>query len=162
MFYRYRFESEIYPSLSRIPLHVRMKLDLAGVAISLKTWLSFNLEERWVLCHLPVETEEEREIFSLYLDFLSHRYQRESPALIPPVINPPWENLDRIPNPVRAKSEEKEGAVMLEEWRRWNSCQRYALFKLSISKNEPEQLYEALREFREGKDRDRDLRQRRK
>ena len=39
MFYRYRFESEIYPSLNRIPLHVRMKLDLAGAKISLKTSL---------------------------------------------------------------------------------------------------------------------------
>ena len=58
MFYRYRFESEIYPSLSLIPLHVRMKLDITGVKISLKTWLSFSVEECWVLCHLTVETEE--------------------------------------------------------------------------------------------------------
>jgi hypothetical protein len=42
MFYRYHFESEIYPTLSLIPLHVRMKLDITGIKISLKTWLAFG------------------------------------------------------------------------------------------------------------------------
>lgn len=149
MFYRHRFESEIYPSLSLIPLHVRMKLDLTGVKISLKSWLAFSLEERTVLCHLPVETEEERKNFSSYLDFLSRRYLGEEAARVPAVADPPWENLDRIPDSVQAKSMERGNTVTFEEWRGWNLCQRYALFKLSISKNEPEQFYQALREFRE-------------
>src|SRR6266536_578206 len=75
MFHHYRHESDIYPSLSRIPLHVRMKLDVTGIKISLKDWLAFSIEERTVLCHLPVETEEEKQVFSSYLDFLSRRYR---------------------------------------------------------------------------------------
>ncbi|MFQ5904528.1 MAG: nitrate reductase associated protein [Candidatus Binatia bacterium] len=150
MFYRYRFESEIYPSLSLIPLHVRMKLDLTGGKISLKGWLAFSLEERWVLCHLPVETEEERKNFSSYLDFLSRRYLGEKAASVPPMTDPPWEDTGRIPESVQAKSKERGQAVTLKEWNQWNLCWRYALFKLSISKNEPEKFYEALREFREG------------
>ncbi len=149
MFYRYRFESEIYPSLSLIPLHVRLKLDLTGVKISLKGWLAFSLEERWAACHLPVETEEERKTFSSYLDFLSRRYLGENAASVPPITDPPWEDLGRVAEPVQAKSKGIGEAVTLKEWSQWNLLQRYALFKLSISKRQPEQFYEALREFRE-------------
>lgn len=150
MFCRYRFESEIYADLSRLPLHVRMKLDLTGVKISLKSWLAFSLEERWALCHLPIESEEERKNFASYLDFLSRRYTGRAAELVPPVGDPPWENLRRIPDSVQARSKEREQEVTFQEWERWHSGQRYALYKLSISKNEPEQFYEALREFREG------------
>lgn len=149
MFYRYRFESEIYPSLNLIPLYVRMKLDLTGVKISLKSWLAFSLEERTVLCHLPVETEEERKNFSSYLDFLSRRYLGNKATLVPPVTDPPWENPDRIPESVQLRSKEMGQEVTLKEWSQWHPCQRYALFKLSISKNEPEQFHQALQEFRE-------------
>ncbi|MFQ5683825.1 MAG: nitrate reductase associated protein [Candidatus Binatia bacterium] len=151
MFYRYRFESEVYPSLSRVPLHVRMKLDLTGIKISLKIWLVFSLEERWVLCHLPVDTEEERNNFSSYLDFLTRRYLKEKAALVPPVADPPWKDPGRIPDTVQARGDKTGQAVQLDEWRTYDLYQRYALFKLSISKNEPEQFYVALREFRKGK-----------
>ncbi|MEK7377264.1 MAG: nitrate reductase associated protein [Candidatus Binatota bacterium] len=150
MFYRYRFESEVYPTLSRIPLHVRMKLDLTGVKISLKSWLAFSLEERNVLCHLPVETDEERRVFSSYLNLLSRRYFGEDAALGSPVSDPPWEELARIPDSVQARGNETDKAVTVEEWSRWDLGQRYALFKLSISKNEPEVFFAALKEFREG------------
>ena len=151
MFYRYRFESKIYPTLSLIPLHVRMKLDLTGVKISLKSWLAFSFEEREVLCHFPVETEEERKTFSIYLDSLVRRYSGEKAELVPAIKDPPWENQDHIPESVLGKSKQTGREVTHEEWGQWNLCQRYALFKLSIAKNEPEQFYEALREFREGK-----------
>ena len=149
MFYRYRFESEIYPTLRLIPLHVRMKLDLTGVKISLKTWLAFSMEERAALCHLPAETEEEKTTFVSYLDFLSRRYFDEEVVLISPVTDPPWEKPDRIPDPVQSRSKETGRAVTTQEWSHWDLCQRYALFKLSVSKNEPEQFFAALREFRE-------------
>ena len=74
MFYRFRCESEFYPALSRVPLHARMKLDLAGVKLSLKDWLAFSFEERTVLCHFPVDAEEEMRVFIAYLEFLSEKY----------------------------------------------------------------------------------------
>lgn len=151
MFYRYRFEAEIYPTLSRIPLNVRMKLDLTGVKISLKSWLAVSFEERQVLCHLPVETEEEKNAFHAYVDFLSTRYFGEKAAQIPTMSNAPWEDRESIPDSVVLKSKESGRDVSPEEWRQWNLHQRYALFKLSISKNEPEAFHETLLEFREGK-----------
>ncbi len=148
MFYRYNFESEIYPLLSLIPLHVRMKLDITGIKTSLKTWLVFSMEERWVLCHLPVETEEEREKFSSYLAFLTRRYIGEEPSRVQAVTDPSWEDSGQVPDSVRAKSDGIDCPVTLEEWSRWNTYQRFALFKLSVSKNEPEKFYQALQEFR--------------
>jgi hypothetical protein len=149
MFRRYRFESEIYPALSRIPLHVRMKLDLTGIKIALQTWLAFSHEERQVLCHLPVETAEERGVFSAYLDSLSRRYLGEKVSQDPPATDHPWKDPGRVPDPVQAKSGEIGQVVTLGEWSGWDLYQRYALWKLSISKNEPEQFYRGLREFRE-------------
>lgn len=154
MFYRYRFEMEIYPTLSRIPLHVRMKLDLTGVKISLKTWLAFSLEERHALCHLPVETEEEKKTFVSFLDSLSRRYLGENAVVVAPISDPPWEDRDHIPDSVLRRSREGHGEVMPEEWHRWNPYQRYALYKVSISKNEPEQFYDLLGEFREAASRE--------
>ena len=148
MFCRYRFESEIYPSLSRIPLHVRMKLDRTGVKISLKSWLAFSWEERTALCHLPVETEEERSAFTSYLDFLSRRYLGEAAGRIPAIENPPWEDRERIPESVEARSRTAGEPITLAEWNHWAAHQRYALFKLAISTSEPAEFYEALREFR--------------
>ncbi len=148
MFYRFGFESEIYPDLSRIPLHVRMKLDLTGVRISLKDWLAYEMEERGVLCHLPVETKEEKENFVSYLHFLSRRYLGQEAALTEPVVDPPWENSGRMPDSVQARSKEAGQAITTDEWNSWNHCQRYAAYKLSISKNEPEKFKEALLEFR--------------
>ncbi len=148
MFYRYQFESEIYPSLSLIPLHVRMKLDITGIKISLKTWLAFSVEERWVLCHLPVETEVERENFSSYLAFLTRRYVGEELARVQAVTNPPWEDSGQVPDSVRAKCDGIDRPVTLEEWSQWNAYQRFALSKLSVSTNEPEKFYQALQEFR--------------
>lgn len=149
MFYRHRFESEIYPTLRLIPLHVRMKLDLTGVKISLKNWLAFSLEERWALCHLPVATEEESRVFCSYLDFLLQRYFGEEAPRVASVIDPPWEDPSRVPESVQARSKETGQTVTAQEWTQWDPCQRYALFKLSASKNEPEQFFAALQEFRE-------------
>ncbi len=150
MFYRYRFESEIYADLSRIPLHVRLKLDLTGVKISLKDWLAYSMDERGVLCHLPVETEEEKKTFASYLDFLSWRYQGKEAELTKPVADPPWNKVDGIPDSVLAKSKDIGKPVTTDEWNRWNVYQRYAVYKLSISKNEPEKFEQALQEFRTG------------
>ena len=148
MFPRYDFESEIFPSLNRISLHVRMKLDLTGTRISLNAWLAFSLEERWVLCHFPVAAEEERKSFVSYLDFLSLRYLGERVEVASSLLDPPWENAARVPEAVEASSKEMGNPVTLDEWARWEPHRRYVLFKLAISKNEPEQFHAALREFR--------------
>lgn len=151
MFYRFRCESEFYPTLSRVPLHVRMKLDLAGIKFSLKDWLAFSLEERTVLCHLPVDAPDERQAFIAYLEFLSRKCLGAPLALTAPANRLLWDNVDRIPEPVAAKSAARNQSVAVEEWARWNFFQRYALYKTAISENEPEAFFDILKELREAK-----------
>jgi hypothetical protein len=152
MFYRYQCESDIYPSLSRIPLHVRMKLDVTGIKISLKDWLAFSIEERTVLCHVPVETEEEKQAFASYLDFLSRRYRGEPVTTTAAMSNSLWDSVLQVPAPVAGKSAPQSPAVTVEEWRRWKSYQHYALYKTALSQSDPGQFFALLREFRELKD----------
>ena len=152
MFHRYRHESAIYSSLSRIPLHVRMKLDVTGIKISLKDWLAFKVDERAVLCHLPVETEEEKQVFSSYLDFLSRRTCGAPVTTTLAMSTSVWESAHEVPGPVAGKSAPKIPPVTIKEWRHWKSHQRYALYKTALSQSEPEQFFAVLEEFRELED----------
>jgi hypothetical protein len=151
MFYRFQFESEHYPILDRLPLHARMKLDLAGVKLSLQQWLAFSLEERRVICHLPVESDEELEVFAAYLNFLCLRYDG-APAQKLPRLNPAlWDTPGRIPEPVVGNSRDNGQVITVEEWTHWQFHQRYGLYKTAVSKNEPEKFAALLAELRQRK-----------
>ena len=147
MFLRFSYEAEFYPALNRLPLHVRMKLDLTGIKISLKDWLAFSFEERTVLCHLPIETVDERTAFSSYLDFLSRKYRGEPIAATEALAGALWDQT-RVPEPVARKSAATAHAVTLAEWSRWRAHQRYALYKTAVSKSQPEAFEKVLDELR--------------
>jgi hypothetical protein len=152
MFYRYRHESDSYPSLSRIPLHVRMKLDLTGIKITLEDWLAFSIEERTVLCHLPVESAEEKQAFAAYVDCLSRRYRGAPPVRTPALSSSLWNDRFRVPEAVANKKSAQTPPVTVEEWQRWKFHQRYALYKTALSRSDPEQFFAVLQELREAKD----------
>ncbi len=148
MFCRFRFESEIYREMSRLPIHLRMKLDVTGIKLSLKDWLAFSLEERRLLCEAPVEPEQERARFvAAVASLMKTRTGIESTRISPPV-DTAWEDPNKIPPVVLDRSVVGELPVAPTEWAQWSPCQRYALVKFAVSKNEPETFYEALREFR--------------
>ncbi|MGH7794987.1 MAG: nitrate reductase associated protein [Candidatus Binatia bacterium] len=147
MFHRFRYEAESYPTLSRIPLHVRMKLDVTGLKISLKDWLACSFEDRSALCHLPIEGAEEKETFAAYVDFLSRR-DKGQPVEVTDVLDSVlWDEAD-VPAPVAQKSASCFNTVTIEEWRGWQSYQRYALYKTAISKSQPEAFADVLDELR--------------
>lgn len=150
MFHRFRYEAEFYPSLSRIPLGVRMKLDLAGLKISLKDWLACSFEERAVLCHLPIHSAEEMQAFAAYVDFLCRKYRGEAAQVTAPLDSVLWDP-SAIPEPVAQKSAACFNTVMLAEWQRWEAHQRYALYKTAISESQPEAFAGILDELRSAK-----------
>lgn len=150
MFYGFRYEEEFLPTLSRLPLHVRMKLDLAGIKLSLNDWLGFGMEERRVLCHLPVDNEEEKRAFSAYMDFLCKKYRGTPVKRVPPLSDAEWNNPNQVPSPVVERAASMENTVTLEQWQAWHSHQRYALYKTAVSKNEPEKFFAVLEELRGG------------
>ena len=147
MFYRFQYEKAFYPNLDRLPLHVRMKLDLAGIKLSLKQWLAFHLEERTAICHLPIAQEDERQVFKDYLNFLLRQYCGVPAQELPPM-EPLWEVSDQVPAPVLERSGDNGNAVTLGEWIKWGSHQRYALYKTAVSKSEPEKFFAVLDELR--------------
>ena len=147
MFHRFQYEKAFYPNLDRLPLHVRMKLDLTGIKLSLKQWLAFYIEERFALCHLPIEHEDERQVFKDYLNFLSQQYCGAPAQELPPM-EPLWEILDQVPAPVLERSGDNSKAITLGEWINWASHQRYALYKTAVSKSEPEKFFAVLEELR--------------
>jgi hypothetical protein len=149
MFHRFQYESEFYPELNRLPLHVRMKLDIAGIKLSLTNWLVFGLEERRVICHLPVESEEELQAFVGYMNFLCQRYHGSAAQRLPPMSPTLWNTQRRVPEPVVEKSQEDGRAISVEEWMGWQFHERYALYKTAISKNEPEKFRAVLAELRQ-------------
>lgn len=148
MFHRFVYESEFYPNLSRVPMYVRMKLDLTGVTISLDDWLAFSLEERTVLCHLPIDTEEEQRAFLSYLDFLSRKYCGGPVDLAQAVDSSLWDDLDQVPPAVIDKSALKGRGVTREEWIHWQFHERYALYKTAIAKRDTEAFFALLSELR--------------
>jgi hypothetical protein len=149
MFHTYRYEVAFYPSHSRIPLDVRMKLDLTGLKISLKDWLAFSFEERTVLCHLPIDHAEEKQAFAAYIDFLSRRYRGQSVEATQSLDPDLWNSLE-VPVPVAQKSAACFNTVMLAEWQKWEPHQRYALYKTAISSSQPEAFADILDELRAG------------
>lgn len=146
MFYRFEFEAEFYPALERVPFHVRMKLDLAGVRVSLSTWRAFSLEERRALCHLPVDNDEEKEVFAVFLAALAKARAGVAAERCAALDPDAWAAAS-VPDPVTTRREGESVPVTPAEWGRWAAHERYALYKTALSKD-PELFRLALRELR--------------
>lgn len=148
MFYRFEHEAPYAAALDRLPLHARMKLDLAGIKLSLNQWLGFALEERRVLCHLPVDSGEELAAFAEYVDFLCRTHHGIKVQTLPPLDAGLWNTRGRVPAAVQEASSRVDRAVNPSEWARWRFHERYALYKTAVSKNEPEKFSAVLNELR--------------
>jgi hypothetical protein len=147
MFHRYDYEAEFYPALSRLPLDLRRKLDVTGIKISLKHWLAYSMEERAVLCHLPCDSTEEKEVFLRYLDFLSEKYLGQPTEKTAAMSVALWSD-SGVPEAVVERSQALRQTVTLQEWRRWQSHHRYAVYKTAASKSQPEAFEQVLRQLR--------------
>lgn len=147
MFYRFEFEAAFYPALERVPFHVRMKLDLAGVRVSLNTWRAFGLEERRVLCHLPADTDEEKEVFAAFLSALAQARAGVEAERCPALDADEWA-APAVPETVGVRSEAEGVRVTPAEWSRWAGHERYALYKTALSKD-PQLFRQALKELRQ-------------
>jgi hypothetical protein len=147
MFHRFRYEAEFYPSLSRIPLDVRMKLDLTGIKLSLKDWLAFDFAERTALCHLPCRSPDERQAFAGYLDFLSRKYGGAPVAVTDALHSALWSKA-QLPEPVRKKSADSLQPLTPQDWFNCKFHERYALYKTAISQSQPDAFAQVLAQLR--------------
>ena len=143
MFHRYQCEAEFYPTLSRLPLDLRRKLDVTGIKLSLKDWQTLSFEERTVLCHLPCDADDETAAFTNYLDFLSRKYTGAPIERTEALDGALWAPI-AVPLAVAEKSAALYRAVTLDRWRRWPAHDRYALYKTAVSKSQPEAFEQVL------------------
>ncbi len=149
MFHCFQSEAEFARDLNQLPLYLRMKLDLTGVKLSLKQWLAFAFEERRILCHLPIDNDEELVAFVEYLSFLCNHYHASAAQRFLPLSPALWNTAHLIPEPALELSRKTGQAIVLDEWRHWQFHERYALYKTAGSKNEPEKFFAILSELRQ-------------
>ena len=143
MFHRYQYEAEFYPTLSRLPLDLRRKLDVTGIKLSLQDWQALSFEERTVLCHLPCDTDDETGAFTNYLDFLSRKYTGAPIERMAALDRALW-NPMAMPKAVAEKSSALNRTVTLDRWRCWTAHERYALYKTAVSKSQPQAFEQVL------------------
>lgn len=133
MYRKFAFEGDVHETLNGIPLGVRRKLDIAGVFVPLEGWLSLPFEERLVLCHLPVDTDEEIDAYRMILETFAARSEVPLDPL-PRAL--PWRT-DEIPAPVRERLATLEHVLDAGRWATLDDDARFALVKLADAHRSP-------------------------
>jgi hypothetical protein len=140
MYLRFAYEGDVHQTLATIPLAVRRKLDLAGLKLSLSGWTAMTRAERLAICHLPVDSAADLEVYREALrGFAERAGQPVSPLELGPADPAGW-GPDRVPDTLTSRVSAKEWAALSDE-------ARYALVKLSEPRRGPEKLALALAEL---------------
>ncbi len=145
MYRRFAFEGDdMHVSLSCVPTAVRRKLDLAALKISLAGWQALSREERLALCHLPVDTPEDLDV---YREVLRGFAARAGVPLKPLV---PADPASWTATAVIARLRDRLGSdAVIDEARvkALDEEERYTLVKLAAPEREPDKLLTAAREL---------------
>ena len=82
MIRKFKFEDEIYNSLSCLPMAARRKLDQLGLKIGFDQWQQLSRGERLMICHAPIASEDETEALRTFVtrrdDGKVRRHSRKS------------------------------------------------------------------------------------
>lgn len=142
----FAFEADFVEDLRCLPMAVRRKLDLAGVKLKLSHWHGLDPNER---ARLLVWSDAPAAIVDLR-QWLQRRTAElaDGPArAIDPAIAADWQQLEAVPERLRAACEQLGSGVELAQWQSLDELQRFALVKLSHPGHEHRNLPRALMEF---------------
>lgn len=148
MDYLFQFEQDKYYALRRIPMAMRIKLDLCGVKLSIRDWSKFSREDREALAGMCYESQQQLLAFRTRVMELITAIAGDS-TQAPPCSRPaPWEIRDEI-SPQVARQAAMLGVPepTLAQWAALSDLQRYALLKLTREGAKNEKLPAALKEF---------------
>lgn len=147
MIRRFRFEDEVYQSLSCVPMAVRRKLDQVGVKISLAQWQALGRGERLAICHLPAESTEERDVMKVFIEEAVRNRCGSAAKLLAEDIRRAAEP-PAFPPPALVASARAEGVELSQSaWERLDADEQYALIKLGGGDKHSHNFGAALREL---------------
>jgi hypothetical protein len=133
MYKRFEFEGDVHQTLECVPLTVRRK--------------TLTRAERLALCHLPVDSDEDREV---YIEVMRTFCDRAGVSLKPLVdadaSGRTW-NVSTTPARVKERADALHARLDDTAWRHLDEESRYALVKLSDPKRNPLKLHAALVEL---------------
>ncbi len=140
MYRKFSFEGNVHQTLECVPLTVRRKLDLAELKISLRGWQALSMAERMALCHLPVDSAEEVQVYrDVLAGFAARGATPLEPLGDPGVGLRPW-NVGEPPALVRDRLAQMSIALSTDTWAALDEESRYALLKMANPKRAPEKL----------------------
>lgn len=139
-----------YP-LRRIPMIMRMKLDICGLRISLAAWQALRRDEREALVAMPFASDEEREAFRARLIAMLAPYGDDPEKAVEQVDidpSPAWQQEKAVPQDViDTLNALSLPAITQAQWASLSVLQRFALSKLTRPGHKNAKLLPALREF---------------
>lgn len=142
------FELDFAGSLRCIPMIVRFKLDHACIKLSLRQWSRILREEREILVRLPCQTEAQIKAYHDYLIELIALRADEPAVELPPLAEPEWADLRRVPERLHAYARAVGlSPPSVERWAAMTPLQRFALFKLSAPGHDNDNFRPAMQEF---------------
>jgi len=140
MYLRFALEGDVHETLATIPLAVRRKLDLAGLKLSLAGWTALSRAERLAVCHLPVDSRADLEIYREALRGFAERAGHPVVPLEGGPVDPKTWGPDQVPAAV-------SGRVSGADWAAFSDEARYVLLKLADPKRDPAKFNLALEEL---------------
>jgi hypothetical protein len=147
MIRKFKFEAEIYESLSCVPMAARRKLDALGIKIGLTQWQQLGRGERLMICHAPSGSDEEREALRTFIEEATIARAGSAPKVLPEDVrrsaHPPERPPDVLAGNARATGVELDDIA----WARLDDDQRYALIKLGDGTKPSHTFKAALEEF---------------
>lgn len=147
MIRKFKFEAEIYQSLSCLPMAARRKLDALGIKISLAQWEQLGRGERLMICHAPSGSEEERDALRTFIEEATIIRTGSAPKDLPEdsrkAAYPPAHPPAALTRNARAAGIELHDAA----WAKLDDDERYALIKLGDTEKPSHNLKAALTEF---------------
>lgn len=147
MLRKFKFEQEVYETLSCVPMAARRKLDRVGLKISLSQWQQLGRGERLAICHLPAELPEECAAIEL---LVQEAVRNRCGAVVKELPREARESAEPPPSPTAQLVERARAAGVdlgQREWDRLDSDERYALMKLGGDTEASHNLMAALKEL---------------
>jgi hypothetical protein len=146
--YLFQYEQDNYYPLRRIPMIMRMKLDLCGVKLTIGDWSKFSREDREQLVVMPYQTPAELAALRARLLELVAAIDGDSTPTNPISPPAPWTTTSSVPDGV-CKHIQAQGmpAPTVQQWAALSDFQRFALLKLTREGHENKKLPLALKEF---------------